>query len=311
VAAVAVARPAHADGDADVLLKQGVELRKEGRDEEALDLFARAYRMAPSPAALALTGLAEQALGRFVVAESHLREALGAKGDPWIEENRAPLQAALNVVAGHLAAIEVVSNVVGAELWINSVRAGSLPLPAASVEAGTVVLEVRAPGYEVGRRSIEVRAGAQFREEVNLVLLRPIAAGGPLSGIRPVDREPVPSAGDARHTIAWSLIAAGGALLGAGIAAQVVREDAVEVYNDNALCFYGGLTRDQRCGRYRSRGDAAQGWAIAGYASAATSLGLGAFLLAGERSRTAGSSPRVTASCGVSGVWSFACVTSF
>src|SRR5689334_14201627 len=75
---LAWATPAHADGDesADRLLKRGVELRKAGKDDEALEAFRAAYTSRPSPRAQAQIGLAEQALGRWGDAERDLSEAL-------------------------------------------------------------------------------------------------------------------------------------------------------------------------------------------------------------------------------------------
>lgn len=56
----------------DRLIEQGVSLREDGRDLEALELFQRAYRRSKSVRAPAQIALAHQALGRWIEAERHL-----------------------------------------------------------------------------------------------------------------------------------------------------------------------------------------------------------------------------------------------
>ena len=92
---LAWAAPAAAqETPATALLREGIELRRAGRDAEALARFERAHAVEPSPRTLAQMGLAEQALGRWVRAEAHLRAALAPRDDAWIERNRAALDAA-------------------------------------------------------------------------------------------------------------------------------------------------------------------------------------------------------------------------
>src|SRR5262245_21211542 len=67
-------------GGADDLVKQGVEQRRQSHDQQALELFKRAYAIDPAPRILAQIGFAEQALGVWADAETHLRTAL-ARGD--------------------------------------------------------------------------------------------------------------------------------------------------------------------------------------------------------------------------------------
>ena len=68
--------------DADELIRQGVERRRHGDDVGALDLFEQAYSKGHGPRALAQVALAEQALGKWVVASEHIREALAIQRDP-------------------------------------------------------------------------------------------------------------------------------------------------------------------------------------------------------------------------------------
>lgn len=151
------------------LLRQGVEARQRGRDDDALALFRQAYAQEQSANALAQIGLAEQALGRWVDAERHLREALASTEDRWIQRNRASLQSAYATVLRRVGRLEIHSNVRGAEVRVNGQHAGALPLSEPlRVAAGTITLEVLADGYYPESRRVEVTPSTLSRETVEL-----------------------------------------------------------------------------------------------------------------------------------------------
>lgn len=79
------------------LLREGVALRAEGRDLEALAAFEHAHALQPLGRVQAQRALAEQALGRLDAAAQHLVEAL-ASTDPWVARNRADLDRALATI---------------------------------------------------------------------------------------------------------------------------------------------------------------------------------------------------------------------
>ena len=169
VTTAASSRASAQDAESEALIDQGVTLREQGRDAEARDVFERAYQRSHSARALAQLGLAEQALGEWVKAYTHVTAALAA-GGAWIDERREPLGQSLERITGHIGHLEVVGGVPGAEVRVNGEPAGTLPLPeAVPVLAGTVVLEVTAAGYVSTRRTIEVRARGRAREQVSLV----------------------------------------------------------------------------------------------------------------------------------------------
>lgn len=171
-----VTRDGRAEGsDATHLTKEGLALRRQRRDAEALDRFRRAYALDPTARTLAQVALAEQALGQWVQAESDLRAALAYAGEPWIAVHRQELDAGLADIRKHLGGLEIVADVAGAEAWVNGRPAGVLPLAGpVPVEAGSVVVEVRANGYAPARRLTSVEAGEVARESVQLVpLVRP------------------------------------------------------------------------------------------------------------------------------------------
>ena len=165
---------ARAQDTDDALTKRALQLRREGRDAEALDLFRRAYAASPTPRNLAQIALAEQALGRWVDAERDLVQALASADDAWIARTRATLEKSLAAIREHLGSLEVTGGVPGAEVWVNGAKAGALPLRAPlRVEAGSVVLEVRASGYTSVRRVTSVEPGGTAREPITLVPIAP------------------------------------------------------------------------------------------------------------------------------------------
>ncbi len=190
---LALPRPALGDdagSEAERLIRRGIELRKAHDDPGAVPLFQKAYDLIQSPRAAGQLGLAEQALGRWEEAEQHVREALQADGDAWVAKNHATLAGALGVIEGHLGRVEVIGDPEGAEVLVNGRTVGHLPLPeAVAVSAGSVDIELHAPGYESAQRTITVGA-AQYQR----VVLRLAKAAEPVGA---VDTPPAAPAGDA------------------------------------------------------------------------------------------------------------------
>lgn len=162
--------------DAESLIKQGLLLRRQGKDTEALDEFRRAYALQPTARTLAQIALAEQALGRWFDAETDLTKALQASSDPWIARNRGLLESGLESIRARLGWLEVTADVPGAEVWVNDARVGTLPLAhPIRLEAGSAVLEIRAAGYAPARRITAIEPGGSAREVVHMVPLMPAA----------------------------------------------------------------------------------------------------------------------------------------
>jgi tetratricopeptide (TPR) repeat protein len=84
---------------AEALLREGVQRRLQGNEQEAYALFAAADELLPSPRAKAQMGLAAKSLKRYAEAERLLQTALAARDDPWIEAHRPTLAQALAFVA--------------------------------------------------------------------------------------------------------------------------------------------------------------------------------------------------------------------
>jgi PEGA domain len=164
--------------DADTLLRQGIALRKERKDREAFELFQRAVGIQKTPRALGQLGLCEQALGLWPKAESHIKEALDAVGDPWTKKNRSTLEEAMRAIDAHLGSLEIWGEPADAEVLFNGRPVGALPATGpVRIEIGQVTVTVRAKGYADTIRAIDVKAGDSLRENVTLVA----AASAPIT----------------------------------------------------------------------------------------------------------------------------------
>src|SRR5438045_8180465 len=143
--AVALAQPAE---DADALIREGLELRRQNQEQAALPYFERAHALARTPRSAAQLGFAEQALGMWVEAEAHLAEARLAEADPWIKEHRNLLAESAGFVRAHLGNLELETNLAGAEVLVDGKLVGTTPLTApVRVAMGQRRSEARAPDF--------------------------------------------------------------------------------------------------------------------------------------------------------------------
>lgn len=218
------------------LIDQGVALREEGRDEEALALFEQAYAQTNAARALAQIALAEQALGRFVEAEAHLADALTHDEDPFIRRNRAPLEGALEEIRLRVGDLSVEGGVPGAEVIIGGQAVGVLPLDApVRVVAGSVAVEIRATGYERFIDTVQVRGGGNATVRAELV--RSSGGTGAVRRVPPIDEtethEPIEHASDRPAPPGW-VLPTGIALAGAGVLGVAIGSGLMSVREDRA-----------------------------------------------------------------------------
>lgn len=155
--------------DAAALVKEGIGLRREGKDLAALKKFEEANALQYSPRTVAQIGLAEQAIGRWGAADRHLRAALSEGDDAWVVKNRKSLEQALKTVGQHTGQLEIAGTPAGSEVLVDGEPVGKLPLAGPiGATAGVVAIEVRAPGYMPVVRSAQVVTGGLARESFNL-----------------------------------------------------------------------------------------------------------------------------------------------
>jgi PEGA domain len=264
----------------DALIANGVALRKEGRDIEALAVFRRAYAVHPSPRALAQIALANQALAHWPDAEQGLMDAMRASDDEWITRNRAYLEQSLSAVQAHLASLEVESNVAGAEFYVAGELLGRLPLDhPLRVSEGDVTLEVRAAGYSPLVRTLHVEAKSQVHAAFTFAL--PAAPSANQSSKTTAVEHPS-ARGGAPSVRTWGLVtfAAAAGLALVGVAGVVTREVEAHIYNDDSQCGpLAGQSRADRCGTHRDIGMAAQTVAIGAFAGAGAAGAVSGLLL--------------------------------
>jgi hypothetical protein len=286
--------------DDDALIREGVELRRLGRNEDALERFRRAHALRATARSQAQIALAQQALGRWVEAEVDLSASLDAADDPWIARHRAILDVALRTIRDHLGTLQVECSVEGATIIVEGEVAGVATKPGRKrVLAGTTRVEVQAPGYEAAVHEIFVPAHATATLVVVLEKLadaeQSAVIAPPPAGIwqkREIDQAPPPRQWSSKvlHAeprpvplLSWVALGTGGALLVTGIAAHAVREYNAARYNDDATCFFGDRTRDDRCGARRDTVETAQLVSTISYSAAAAALGTAILLLLHER----------------------------
>jgi hypothetical protein len=170
MAALTSASPLRAQvgDDAEGLIAQGIALRRDHKNAEALELFRRAFALAPGPRVQAHMGLAEQAVGKWVEAERDIQAGLEVRDEPWIVKNRGSLEKALAIVVDHLGWIEIKTEVTDAEIWINGAQLSRHAGESIRVVAGTNVVEVRATGYLPAMRTLLVIPNTRMTESFEL-----------------------------------------------------------------------------------------------------------------------------------------------
>jgi hypothetical protein len=272
-----VARADDAPAESEAHIQQGIALRGDGRNGQALAEFEKAYALFPTPRARAQVALALQALGDWLGAEAGLVEALGAKDDPWIAEYREPLEGALATVRAHLARLLVETSPPAAgELFVNGVRVQAMPLgEPIRVVAGTLEIEVRAEGYAPAHRRLELPPDGDVRQPI---ALEPLPSRASFLPAAPTPAEAPIRAG--RPLGGYLALGAAGILAAGGIVAWRVREDNVATWNDDSQCLLGTTqSRGQQCSGVANNADIALGIEIGAFAAAVVSATIGAWLL--------------------------------
>ena len=212
--------------DARALLEEGVSLRQDGRDEEALERFRQAYEADHSAEALAQVALAEQALGQLPEAEAHLREALSGDQDEFIARYQMVLEQALTEIGTRLGSLTLIGGPDGAAVRIAGRVRGQLPFSEPlRVVGGSVHVEVQQDGFIPLLRDVEVPAEGQASLAVEMVPL-PSAVPAP----EPEPSEPqAESGGEWPWTMTVGVIAAG-----AGVVALAIASGLMAVREQNA-----------------------------------------------------------------------------
>jgi hypothetical protein len=199
------------ESEAERLIAEGVELRKEGKEREAFERFDRAYALEATPRALAQMGLAAKSLRRFVEAEDFLARALQVETDAWIQENRAALALALEVVKKNLAWLDVKADV-EAELFVDGSSVGTLPLEKPlRVRAGAIRIDLRAEGFTDWSKTETLVGGGTGTVIATLTKLPKVVSKSADSSPK-LDRTPLESRSEvdgSRRILTWTALGVG------------------------------------------------------------------------------------------------------
>ena len=141
--------------------QRGVALYREGSFDAALAEFRRAYEIAPNYRIL--YNLAQVQVERHdsVAALGLFGHYLQQGGSELDAERRAQVERDMQSLRGRVADLTVESNVTGAQLSIDGIEAGTLPLAGpVQVNSGVRQVTLVKPGYQSVSRSLTI-AGAQ------------------------------------------------------------------------------------------------------------------------------------------------------
>ena len=165
---------------ASALVDQGVALRREGRDADAVVLFRQAFALNASGRNEAQLALGLLATGEFVSAYDHLEHAL-TSDEEWITRNHTALRSSLEAAGEHVGMLEITGDQIGAGVNVNGERVGQLPLAAPiRVQTGRAIVDVTQEGFRSFSAEVTVHAGQTSRVSVHLVPnLAPDAIPGP------------------------------------------------------------------------------------------------------------------------------------
>jgi tetratricopeptide repeat protein/PEGA domain-containing protein len=246
----------------DGLMERGIELRRSGRDEDALAVFATALEQAPDSTRIKVHLAATyQALGQWVEAERFLRAASADPDDAYIRRHRATIEKAYAFIEQRLGSLEVVGGPDGAELVLSGRTVASLPLAEpVRVPVGSYLLEVRKPGYYTISRPVTIGAGAMLRESVVLGEREQRTLGpDPVAERAPAEAEA--DGGGSPRWLTWTLGGAGIGALAISAVAFGVREKHAARWNSDD-CTAPDSTRGEVCPGELDSGRSAERWGI-------------------------------------------------
>lgn len=259
--------------EVEALLKRGIQLRREGADEDALAVFLEAEAKSPSSVRVLLhVATAAQAASQWVVADEYLEKASSHQDDEYYQRYATEIEEVRAATAQRVGHFRAVGEPDGAAVILNGEAIGHLPMDTPrAIEAGSYVLEVTKPGFYALRRPIAVRGGVLTRETVEL---NPAPRGAAALGARDAagggDVGFEDSAGNGQEWwssswVTWSL---GGAAVASGVTSGIgffLRHRATEHWNDNARCLDPAAPDSPRsavCGDVRDDIDQAEQVAI-------------------------------------------------
>jgi hypothetical protein len=180
---------------AEALIREATELRRQKHDERALPLYEKAYSLSRTPRTAAQLGLVEMALGYWIDSEKYLTEALASPDHPWIAKNFSALRGALATVEAKIGQVVVTGTPPGASVSVNGKVVGTLPTAGpVRLDAGQAEVVVKTVGYVSVSRTLTIVGAETNRVAVDLI---PEAQGGATNGSGPVKAIDAPNPSEA------------------------------------------------------------------------------------------------------------------
>ena len=209
---------------------RGVDLYKEGSFDAALAEFTKAYELVPNYRVLFNLAQVQNERHDYVAALQFFEKYLQDGGSDISPERREQVGREITALKGRVAQVTVSADVEGAELLIDGVPAGTLPLKEpVLVSSGVRQIQVRKAGYETSTRTETIAGGDAPHYEFTLQAVPGVAAapaGGSakaaaeLPGLPP---EPQKSSSNAPF---WITLASTAAFTGGAITFGVLAHNA-------------------------------------------------------------------------------------
>jgi len=219
--------------------QQGAALYKEGNFDAALAEFTRAMELAPNYRILYNIGQVHVERHDYVAARLALEEYLRLGKDEISAERREQVERDVANLATRISQLRVSTNVEGAELSVDGVRIGTLPLSAPLfVSAGMRRLIVSKRGYSTVERVISVAGGDESEIAVQL---EPIQALPEQSG--KISSSSLPVSGRTPGTAAWVSLAATGVFASGAVVFAVLADGKNDDLDDELSRFPADRSR--------------------------------------------------------------------
>jgi len=264
-----------AEPGADELITRGLELRRQSKPDQALEMFQRAHALAPSPRTLGQMGLVEASLEHWIDAEAHLTASLATPDDPWVRKNRTFLDQALTVSRGHVGEL-VITGPAGTDVAVDGRHVGTLPaVQPVKLVQGSAVVTANGAGFKDFSKTVAIEGGAKTSLAI---VLDPVEKRAAVALAAPVplpasSSPPLPAATDHRSRTLKTVTGTGLVAAGAGLLAWGIIWIAVD-HNDD--CPISGAA----CNNVYDTKTA--GWILTAGGAAAAAAGTG-LLVWGQR----------------------------
>jgi tetratricopeptide (TPR) repeat protein len=156
--------------EAERRFEQGLTLYQEGALDAALVEFERAYELFADFRILYNIAIIQAEQHDYVRAIQTYERYLEDAGTELNESRRDEVTRQLETLSGRIAQLSVESDVVGAELFVNEVSVGSLPLSGpVLINPGTCQIRLEKPGYRTARQVLKVAVGDHPRVALPLL----------------------------------------------------------------------------------------------------------------------------------------------